>query len=78
MQVAGKQFWIGPAQAGVTVTLWADTDVIHLLIAGTRVKVGALTSVRERSGAAGAAGWTGSRPPSDGLTEAVEVHRTVK
>jgi hypothetical protein len=36
--VAGKQFWLGPARSGVTVAFWADTDVIHLSIAGTRVK----------------------------------------
>ena len=39
MAVAGKQFWLGPARAGVTVTFWADTDVIHLLIAGIRSQV---------------------------------------
>jgi hypothetical protein len=38
MSVAGKQFWLGPARAGVVVTFWADTDVVHLLIAGVRVK----------------------------------------
>jgi hypothetical protein len=38
LQVAGKQFWLGPTRSGVTVTYWADTDVIHLLIAGTRLK----------------------------------------
>ncbi|MGW3593138.1 IS481 family transposase, partial [Streptomyces fungicidicus] len=38
LQVAGKQFWLGPARAGLTVTFWADTSVIHLLIAGTRIK----------------------------------------
>jgi transposase InsO family protein len=38
MQVAGKQFWLGPARSGVTVTFWAGTDVIHLSIAGARVK----------------------------------------
>ena len=38
MQVAGKQFWLGPARSGVTVTFWASTDVIHLTIAGARVK----------------------------------------
>src|SRR4029450_8710765 len=31
--VAGKQFWLGPDRAGVTVTFWADSQVIHLLIA---------------------------------------------
>ncbi len=38
LQVAGKQFWLGPARAGLTVTFWADTSVVHLLIAGARVK----------------------------------------
>jgi hypothetical protein len=38
LQVAGKQFWLGPARSGLTVTFWADTDVIHLLIAGARIK----------------------------------------
>ncbi|MFG2063852.1 IS481 family transposase [Micromonospora sp. NPDC048871] len=38
LQVAGKQFWLGPVRSGVTVTFWADTDVIHLLIAGSRIK----------------------------------------
>jgi hypothetical protein len=37
LQVAGKQFWLGPARSGVTVTLWADPDVIHLLIGGARM-----------------------------------------
>jgi hypothetical protein len=38
LQVCGKQFWLGPAGSGITVTFWADTDVIHLLIAGARLK----------------------------------------
>jgi transposase InsO family protein len=38
LQVAGKQFWLGPARSGLTVTFWADTEVIHLLIAGSRIK----------------------------------------
>ena len=38
MQVAGRQFWLGPASSGVTATFWASTDVIHLTIAGARVK----------------------------------------
>ncbi len=38
LQVCGKQFWLGPARSGVTVTFWADADVIHLLIAGSRIK----------------------------------------
>jgi transposase InsO family protein len=38
LAVRGKQFWLGPARAGATVTFWADHDVIHLSIAGARVK----------------------------------------
>lgn len=38
MQVAGRQFWLGPDRAGITVRFWADTQVIHLLIAGIRIK----------------------------------------
>jgi hypothetical protein len=38
LAVASKQFWLGPARAGATVTFWADHDMIHLSIAGARVK----------------------------------------
>lgn len=38
LAVRGKQFWLGPTRAGVTVTFWADRDVVHLSIAGARVK----------------------------------------
>ena len=38
MQVARRQFWLGPDRSGLTVTFWASTDVIHLLIAGARIK----------------------------------------
>jgi transposase InsO family protein len=38
MSVEGKQFWLGPARAGITVTFWADHDVIHLLAGGVRLK----------------------------------------
>jgi hypothetical protein len=38
LAVRGKPFWLGPARSGVTVTFWADCDIIHLTIAGARVK----------------------------------------
>jgi transposase InsO family protein len=38
MQVARRQFWLGPDRSGLTVTFWASTDVIHLLTAGARIK----------------------------------------
>ncbi|MFB9691503.1 IS481 family transposase [Amorphoplanes digitatis] len=38
MTVSGQQFWLGPAHAGREITLWADTTVVHLLLAGVRLK----------------------------------------
>jgi hypothetical protein len=80
LQVAGKQFWLGPTRAGVRVTLWADTDVIHLLIAGVRVK-----SLRSHLSAADLTRLVahGGRPagpppvPSLPFTGTVEIDRTV-
>jgi hypothetical protein len=80
MQVAGKQFGLGPARSGVTVTFWAGTDVIHLTIAGARVN-----SLRSHLSTADLAALaaTGGRPagspplpPAEPGT-AVEVDRTV-
>jgi transposase InsO family protein len=80
LQVAGKQFWLGPARSGVTVTFWADPDVIHLLIAGSRVK-----SVRSHLSVTDLATLQrqGGRPagpsplPLAEPGQAVEVDRTV-
>jgi transposase InsO family protein len=36
--VARRQFWLGPQRAGQTVHFWASVDVIHLSIAGARIK----------------------------------------
>ena len=38
LMVARRQFWLGPQRAGQTVRFWASVDVIHLSIAGARVK----------------------------------------
>jgi transposase InsO family protein len=37
LSVAARQFWLCPARAG-TVRFWASVDVIHLSIAGARIK----------------------------------------
>jgi transposase InsO family protein len=80
LQVCGKQFWLGPARSGVTVTFWADTDVIHLLIAGARIKtvrshlsVADLAALARNGGRP--AGPSPLPPPQSG--EAIEVDRTV-
>jgi hypothetical protein len=36
--VCGQQFWLGPDRAGTTITFWADTTVVHLLLGGVRLK----------------------------------------
>ena len=38
LMVCQRQFWLGPARAGQTVRFWASVDVIHLTVAGARVK----------------------------------------
>lgn len=36
--VAGKQFWLDTSRTGQVITFWNDTDVIHLLAGGVRLK----------------------------------------
>jgi hypothetical protein len=80
MQVARRQFWLGPDRSGITVTFWASTEVIHLLIAGARVK-----TVRSHLSAADltALAATGARPagppplPPAEPGAAIEVDRIV-
>jgi Integrase core domain len=38
MMAGRRQFWLGPDRSGLTITFWASTEVIHLLIAGARIK----------------------------------------
>lgn len=80
MFVAGRQFWLGPDRAGVTVTFWADTDVIHLLVAGVRLKsfrshLSNADLAKLAANGGRAAGPTPLPPAEPGT--AVEVDRTV-
>jgi transposase InsO family protein len=80
LAVAGKQFWLGPARAGVMVTFWADPDVIHLLIAGSRVKtVRSHLSATDLAALLAAGGRPAGPPPlpAPAPGAAVEVDRTV-
>ncbi|MER6359223.1 IS481 family transposase [Streptomyces sp. NPDC001634] len=79
LQVGGKQFWLGPARSGLTVTFWVDTQVIHLLIAGVRIKsvrshlsVADLAQLAARGGRA-----AGPSPLPAGDGAAFEVDRSV-
>ena len=38
MIVCQRQFWMGTPRAGMVARIWADCDLIHVLIAGARVK----------------------------------------
>ena len=85
MSVAGRQFWLGPVRAGLTVRFWADTDVIHLSIAEARVKsvishltVADLARLVATHGATAAGpAPIPTRPHSWGDGEAVEVDRVI-
>jgi hypothetical protein len=80
MWVASRQFWLGTGRAGMVITFWADTQVIHLSAAGTRIK-----SLRSHLSTAGLAKLiaTGARQagppplPPPRPSPAVEVDRTV-
>jgi transposase InsO family protein len=81
LSVEGKQFWLGPARAGITVTFWADHDVIHLSAAGARLKsVRSHLSTADLAHLAATCGRPAGPPPlprpeSEGA--AVEVDRVV-
>lgn len=80
MFVAGRQFWLGPDRAGVMVTFWADTDVIHLLVAGVRIKSFrshlSNADLAKLAASGGRAAGPAPLPPAEPGT-AVEVDRTV-
>jgi transposase InsO family protein len=80
LMVARRQFWLGPARAGQIVRFWASVDVIHLSIAGARVKslrshlsIADLAQLAQQG--AIAAGPPPLPPAEDGA--AIEVDRAV-
>lgn len=81
LSMAGKQFWLGTARAGMTVRFWVDCDLIHLLINGARVKtVRSHLSINDLAQlvAAGAVpAGPNPLPPLDPDTTAVELERSV-
>jgi hypothetical protein len=81
MFVEGRQFWLGPARAGITITFWADHDVIHLLAGGVRIKsVRSHLSTADIARLAASGGRPAGPPPlpaADTPGAAVEVDRVV-
>ena len=80
MILAGKQFWLGPIRSGQVVRFWADCDLIHLFIGGTRIKtVRSHLTVTDlaRLVAQGAINASPSPLPPVEAGNAVEVERVV-
>jgi transposase InsO family protein len=81
LKVAGKQFWLGPDRAGITVTFWTNHQVIHLLIAGQRIKsLRSHLSSRDLTmllAHGGRPAGPPPLPPADADSAAIEVDRTV-
>ena len=78
--VAGKAFWLGTYRSGLTVRVWADVEVIHLLVAGTRVKsIRSHLSVNDLARLVGQGAVNAGLPPlpAPEQGEAVEVDRVV-
>ncbi|MEH1059448.1 integrase core domain-containing protein, partial [Micromonospora sp. CPCC 206171] len=82
LTVCGQQFWLSPTRAGLPVTLWADTTVVHLLIDGVRLKTvpSRLTPAHLRQLLADDGQPAGPPPIATGPAEAgapIEVERLV-
>jgi hypothetical protein len=80
MIVCQRQFWMGTARAGMVARIWANCDLIHVLIAGARIKtirshLTVTDLVALVAQGAVSAGPSPLPPIEDG--DAVEVERTV-
>jgi Integrase core domain len=80
MEVRGKQFWLGTTRAGMMVTFWASVDVIHLTIAGARIKsIRSHLSTADLARLAASGGRAAGPPPLPPAEpgSAIEVDRVV-
>ncbi len=80
MIVCQRQFWMGTARAGMVTRIWADCDLIHVLIAGARIKtIRSHLTVNDLAAlvAQGAVPAGPSPLPPIENGDAVEVDRTV-
>jgi transposase InsO family protein len=84
MWVGGQQFWLSPARAGQTVTLWIDTTTCHLSIGGWRIKTVPsrlsevdLTRLRQADARPAGPPPAGPSPGALAASRCVEVDRLV-
>ena len=80
MIVCQRQFWMGTARAGMVARIWADCDLIHVLIAGARIKTVrshlTVTDLAALVAQGAVPAGPSPLPPIEG-GDAVEVDRTV-
>ena len=72
--VCGQQFWLGPARAGRTLTLWIDTTTVHLSLEGQHLEDPALPADQHRPGPAARS----RRPPRRPTTGPTVLDPTVR
>ena len=79
LAVCGQQFWLGPTMGGVTLTLWANTSIVHLVRDGTRIKTvpSRLTDTHLRQLLADGGRPAGPPPAAPGPVGPIEVDRLV-
>jgi transposase InsO family protein len=81
MYVCGQQFWLGPARVGQIVTFWADCDMVHLSIAGTRIKTVrshlTVTDLARLAAEGARPGGPAPLPTAAGQDGVVEIERAV-
>ena len=81
LAVGGQQFWFGPNLGWVTITLWPNTTVVHLMRDGRRLKTvpSRLTPghLRQLLADGGRPAGPPPLPTGDGQGTAVEVDRLV-
>jgi transposase InsO family protein len=80
MIVCQRQFWMGTARAGLVARIWADCDLIHVLIAGVRIKTVrshlTVTDLAALVAQGAVSAGPSPLPPIEG-SDAVELERTV-
>jgi integrase-like protein len=81
LTLCGQQFWLGPAHAGRTITLWVDATVVHLMLDGIRLKtVPSRLAPTQLHHLLAHDGRPAGPPPISGAPEsgtAIEVERTI-
>ncbi|MET8120465.1 hypothetical protein [Micromonospora sp. NPDC005189] len=80
LMVCQRQFWMGTHRAAMVARIWADCDLIHVLIAGIRIKtVRSHLSVNDLATLTRQGATPAGPPPLPSIEDgdAIEVERCV-